>query len=129
MNEIEEEKYVIKKDDTQNDAENNSRIINDDYFDDNKNEIKTYNSINTDLENLDIFFNQIENKSENNYKINDNDLFSISEENSKDNNKDSNSENNKKKQLNIENIKTERGVLSLFSLDISDNKFKDCLRN
>jgi hypothetical protein len=129
MNEIEEEKYVIKKDDTQNDAENNSRIINDNYFDDNKNEIKTYNSINTDLENLDIFFNQIENKSENNYKINDNDLFSISEENSKDNNKDSNSENNKKKQLNIENIKTERGVLSLFSLDISDNKFKDCLRN
>ena len=129
MNEIEEEKYVIKKDDTQNDAENNSRIINDNYFDDNKNEIKTYNSINTDLENLDIFFNQIENKSENNYKINDNDLFSISEENSKDNNKDSNSEKNKKKQLNIENIKTERGVLSLFSLDISDNKFKDCLRN
>ena len=129
MNEIEEEKYVIKKDDTQNDAENNSRIINDNYFDDNKNEIKTYNSINTDLENLDIFFNQIENKSENNYKINDNDLFSISEENSKDNNKDSNSENNKKKQLNIENIKTERGVLLLFSLYFPDNNFKDCLRN
>ena len=91
---------------------------------------KKYNSFYTDLENLDNFFNQIENKSENNYKINNNNnLFSISEKNSKDNNKGSNSENDKKKELNIENIKTERGVLLLFSLYFPDNNFKDCLRN
>ena len=51
IDEIEEEKNVIKKDDTEIDVENNSRDINDDYFDNNKNEIKIYNSINTDLEN------------------------------------------------------------------------------
>lgn len=96
-------------------TENNISDINDECFDDNKNEIKIYDSINTDLENSDNFLNQIGNKSENVYKINDNDLFSISEKNSKDNYKDSKSENVIRKEINIENNKKERGVLPLFT--------------
>ena len=65
IDEIEEEKNVIKKDDTEIDVENNSRDINHDYFDNNQNEIKIYNSINTDWKN-----NHKDSNSENDKKKN-----------------------------------------------------------
>lgn len=86
LEEIEEEKNIINHDKTEIKNENNISDYNDDSFEDNKNEIKIYNSINTDLNNLNNFLNLIEDNSENKNKINNNNAFSISKKKSKDNN-------------------------------------------